>query len=407
MNLVISACVVLSLLLGAARPAVAQVPRGYEVVQVTQNAYLEFVPRINNRGQFVFTAWMDVSSRLTEEIYFYDGKNLIRLTNDNVQDVVPDINDDGTIVWSRGIGPVDPFSGEPTLEIVRWREGQLTRLTDNAVQDVGPRINNLGQVAWHRDHPVFACGGPLKDIFMYDGSRVIQITHDALIDIVENQTPVINDLGQIAWTRYDFCAGGSWEGRIMMYDNGLINELTNGQHQPQSVAINNLGQVAWDYNASPDPNVIELWDAGVTSTLVEGGRNAAINDAGDVTFNRWDDLRRTWDVWLMRDNRFYAIGADPSWDTGPDIDQIGQVVWGTGRFPVKNIRFLRRFANGDLNCDGDFNGADIDPFFFALGDPFAYAAAFPTCDPLLADMNADGAVNGGDIDPFFEALGGG
>ena len=62
---------------------------------------------------------------------------------------------------------------------------------------------------------------------------------------------------------------------------------------------------------------------------------------------------------------------------------------------------------GDLNCDGTFNGADIDPFFLALGDPAGYAIAFPNCDPLLGDLNADGRLDGGDIDPFFVCLGGG
>ena len=62
---------------------------------------------------------------------------------------------------------------------------------------------------------------------------------------------------------------------------------------------------------------------------------------------------------------------------------------------------------GDLNCDGAFNGGDIDPFFLALGDPMAYAKALPNCDPLLGDMNSDGRLDGGDIDPFFACLGGG
>ena len=61
---------------------------------------------------------------------------------------------------------------------------------------------------------------------------------------------------------------------------------------------------------------------------------------------------------------------------------------------------------GDLNCDDVFNGGDIDPFFLALGDPAAYAIAFPNCDPLLGDMNSDGRLDGGDIDPFFACLGG-
>ncbi|MCH8806431.1 MAG: hypothetical protein IH986_10125 [Planctomycetes bacterium] len=62
---------------------------------------------------------------------------------------------------------------------------------------------------------------------------------------------------------------------------------------------------------------------------------------------------------------------------------------------------------GDMNCDGRFNGADIDPFFLALGDPPAYAARFPNCNILNGDMNGDGALNGADLDPFFQLLGGG
>ena len=50
------------------------------------------------------------------------------------------------------------------------------------------------------------------------------------------------------------------------------------------------------------------------------------------------------------------------------------------------------------------NGADIDPFFLALGDPGAYEVAFPNCDALLGDMNRDGRLDGADIDPFFECL---
>ena len=65
------------------------------------------------------------------------------------------------------------------------------------------------------------------------------------------------------------------------------------------------------------------------------------------------------------------------------------------------------FPPGDMNCDGRLDGADIDPFFLALGDPPAYALAFPNCDPLNGDMNGDGRLDGGDIDPFFACLGGG
>ena len=60
---------------------------------------------------------------------------------------------------------------------------------------------------------------------------------------------------------------------------------------------------------------------------------------------------------------------------------------------------------GDANCDGTFNGGDIDPFFLAVGDPAAWQIRYPGCNILaVADINHDGRVNGGDIDPFFQAL---
>ncbi len=61
---------------------------------------------------------------------------------------------------------------------------------------------------------------------------------------------------------------------------------------------------------------------------------------------------------------------------------------------------------GDMNCDGALDGADIDPFFLALGDPAAYAAQFPECSTKNGDVNGDGSLDGADIDPFFQCLGG-
>ncbi len=59
---------------------------------------------------------------------------------------------------------------------------------------------------------------------------------------------------------------------------------------------------------------------------------------------------------------------------------------------------------GDTNCDGVFDGADIDPFFLALAFPDQWPL-FYSCDFIAAnDANSDGAVDGADIDAFFEAI---
>ena len=61
-------------------------------------------------------------------------------------------------------------------------------------------------------------------------------------------------------------------------------------------------------------------------------------------------------------------------------------------------------ATGDMNCDGEVNAFDIDPFVLALTDPAGYAAAWPDCNILNGDINGDGVVNAFDIDPFVKLL---
>jgi hypothetical protein len=62
------------------------------------------------------------------------------------------------------------------------------------------------------------------------------------------------------------------------------------------------------------------------------------------------------------------------------------------------------WQTGDLNCDGDVNGFDIDPFVLALTNATNYHLAYPNCDRNLADCDHDGLVNGFDIDPFIQLI---
>jgi hypothetical protein len=66
-----------------------------------------------------------------------------------------------------------------------------------------------------------------------------------------------------------------------------------------------------------------------------------------------------------------------------------------------------QFGPGDMNCDGEVDFGDINPFVLALVNPAAYAAAFPDCNILNGDINGDGEVDFGDINPFVVLLAGG
>jgi hypothetical protein len=59
---------------------------------------------------------------------------------------------------------------------------------------------------------------------------------------------------------------------------------------------------------------------------------------------------------------------------------------------------------GDVNCDGEVNIHDINPFALLLANPAAWQTAFPGCPMLNGDINGDGEVNIHDINPFVVLL---
>ena len=70
-----------------------------------------------------------------------------------------------------------------------------------------------------------------------------------------------------------------------------------------------------------------------------------------------------------------------------------------------DARLLIRHPLGDLNGDGELDGADIDPFFLALSDADAFRARFPAVAfEKVGDINQDGVFDGADVDAFFELL---
>ena len=53
----------------------------------------------------------------------------------------------------------------------------------------------------------------------------------------------------------------------------------------------------------------------------------------------------------------------------------------------------------DMNCDGDVNALDIEPFLELLFGPNPMP-----CDTCTGDVNGDGSIDALDIEPFLECL---
>jgi len=60
---------------------------------------------------------------------------------------------------------------------------------------------------------------------------------------------------------------------------------------------------------------------------------------------------------------------------------------------------------GDLDCDGDVDFDDINPFVLALSGQAGYYTQYPDCNWLNADCDEDGDVDFDDINPFVALLG--
>lgn len=79
--------------------------------------------------------------------------------------------------------------------------------------------------------------------------------------------------------------------------------------------------------------------------------------------------------------------------------------WNAGALTLVFDDCRKPFIYCDMNCDGLFNGGDIDAFFQALGEPAAWRAQHPGCSLCAGDANCDGRFDGADIDTFFASFG--
>ncbi len=99
-------------------------------------------------------------------------------------------------------------------------------------------------------------------------------------------------------------------------------------------------------------------------------------------------------------------------DTPPDFYALFvQIGGGGGGLWAEGEEFYIQVVGnqptpGDLDCNGDIDFDDIDPFVLALSGQAGYEAAYPDCNWMNADADGSGDVDFDDIDPFVALLSG-
>ncbi len=201
--------------------------------------------------------------------------------------------------------------------------------------------------------------------------------------------------GMIYWSTVDAAPSG----RILRarYDGTGIETVITGQSQPGTLAVDGFGRkVYWTDNtlgavrrASFDGMNVE------TLYTAEAGWNmgAITLDLSHYNVGRvfWGQFETPIPPYAAKIMVMGLDGADPH----ELVTDVGAVL-GMDFSPI---------MLGDINCDGLFNFADIDPFVLALMGGYAgYHSKYPGCDFLSADINGDGRVDFLDIDAFVRLI---
>jgi len=269
---------------------------GTSVSQLTDNRHTDSRPQLADNGYVVWQGCDGGTGRYCmggdREILLYDGTSTTQITNNDYDDLVPDISNNGYVVWS-GCDTTDcDWEGDGDLEIFLYDGTSTTQITNNDYDDFEPEMNNNGYVVWSggdtNGYVVWSgCGttdcdweghGDLE-IFLYDGTSTTQITDDDY----NHAPPQINDNGWVVWS--------GWDGRrdkIFLYDGTSTTQIGEGSG-PQ---INNNGWVLWRDWYGLDKGLF-LYDGTTTTRLKRNlfwpwGWGPQINDIGHVV---WPHVR--------------------------------------------------------------------------------------------------------------------
>lgn len=376
--------------------AQVEIPPGFEIVDVHVSNNFTDAPSLNNCGQIAHGKRLG-GSWSQAEVFLYENGRISQITVNGDRDVFPQINDDGTMTWMRGLGDTGVH------QVILFIDGDETVLADEPRPSgltSGVAMNNLGHVVWAKDRS--RC--PLRsEIYLYDGFTTRMIEKSRW----KNQTPDINDAGWITWMHSDFCDSDPWAGTIQLYRDGRIIDLPSSGTQPVEPHINNHGQIVW-----PADTDLELWEDGETRILRENHVAVPnIGDSGDIYMAHGEIDRGTWNASLCRFEdgtpRFYRLSDDTLSVSRGSVNGWGEVAWVYYTDPPRGdwsggIRLMRRVRTGDAEFDGDIDQDDYSRFAEGMNGPVRMDGL---CERRFLDIDHDGDLDLADFARLQNAFG--
>ena len=354
------------------------------------------------------------------------GYSFSQITRNGYPDRYPRVSASGLITWVGGYNH-DPaaqsFDGD--LEVMVWDGVEIQQITDNDIEERRPVINDFGDIAFMRNGSEYE-----SEIIVYTADQEVAVTSDLVG--AKDRYPDINDTGWVVWARLeptetDYRIAlynlntpatpwqllgwvGCWtgyfgacyrphvnaldhiefRGRNIWGTNGLIVQLIPagmdlGYAGWRRSELNDLDQLAIEAAfppAPPDsegPRDILFWDGAAMSVIFRSpiwvGR-ADLNNAGVVAFEGFGGLPGS--LSGTADSEIFVYNPelgtviqltddDDVDDAWPTITADGSIVWtGAGRYPgyvgyAGDLEIFQAVPTGDADGDGIADAIDNCP----------------------------------------------
>jgi len=375
----------------------AQMPPGGHVVQFGQ-PFKESDPEINDSRQVVYRGYQDGPIASTY-VYDYESGTMLYHFTDGLYHTDEAINNLGHIGWLGGV-----FN--QNNEVYYFDGAEVLQITSTPYRDHSLKINDLGDMVM-RSEPCWleqefdSC----FEVSLYQDDVLEQISFGARRWRV--LTPDINNLVEIAWNYDDW----KWSlfnapSIILRYSQNRILELTSPLDTMTDADINNVSEILWQHDAPVSSAPAYIWnpDTEIASEVLTYGNVIDFNDRGDIIFFIILSSEPGRVAWLKRGNVFYQLFdgntgvSNNSMNNRGDVAAGGLLNWGA---PEDIFLSLIDPIPGDYDEDGDLDLDDAQGFPICMSGPDQPAAVWP-CN--LLDMNTDSHVDLADAASFMNGF---
>lgn len=317
---------ILSFVFGSASISYPQ----YPIIQITNNSYQDVCPQVNGSGHVVWLQnyWVseDEDPYADSEIFLNNGTSTIQLTNNSYSEFCPLISNSGQAAW-KSYGNIEEHIFP---QIFLYNGTSTIQLTNDSCGHYWLQVNNNGAAVW-----AGGCCCSYFAIFIYNGSSVQRLTGTSIYDF--HFAPQINDNGHVVWYGIDFNLGGTI---IYLYNGVYISELAHSCSTAYP-KISNNGHVVW-VGSNVNPNALLLYDGEKVIQLTDSYYTYAydqgfqINNAGHVVWieNDGNDT----EIFLYDGEQVTQLTDNSVNDLKPEINDKGYVVWlGVNDFGSYNL----------------------------------------------------------------------